>query len=136
MAIKLTATVVGEGSVRRYLRKIDPSINKGIPSDTVKRVAEQMRDVSKKRFFAMGRGNAPPLPDILTNRSGRLRNSIAVDKSALPKAASVGTDVPYGAVHEFGFRTTPKRPFLAPAARIVVRDLEKVALIRWRRAIF
>jgi phage gpG-like protein len=56
-----------------------------------------------------GRGrifSAAPIQGRLTSRSGRLRGSIAVDRTSLPVAIHVGTDVIYGSVHESGWSGT------------------------------
>lgn len=73
-----------------------------------------------------GRGkleDAPPHPSRVTSRSGELRRSLSiargVDRSRLPGLLSVGSDLVYSAVHEYGLRVRgrryPKRAFLAPA---------------------
>lgn len=52
----------------------------------------------------------------LRNRSGTLRKSITSRvKSGANPSAKVGTNVVYAAVHEFGHRRIPQRPYLRPA---------------------
>lgn len=62
-------------------------------------------------FIKHGRGDADPLPNVLTNRHGGqgLIGSIAPDFSRLPRLSTLGSDLPYAGVHEFG-----SRPYLAP----------------------
>jgi phage gpG-like protein len=73
-----------------------------------------------------GRGklqDRPPHPTRLTSRSGELRRSLSssrgIDRSGFPYYVDVGTELPYGGVHEYGLtvrgRTYPKRAFIAPA---------------------
>lgn len=60
-----------------------------------------------------------PRPEFLGVISGRLRSSIAVaqaQKSGDNYIARIGTNVVYGAIHEFGMPgRMPARPFMRPA---------------------
>ena len=67
--------------------------------------------MSKEKILRGGKG--PPVKGILTSRTGTLRRSIRVNRSPLPWAVEVGTDLVYGAVHELSTRFP--RPYLAPA---------------------
>lgn len=95
----------------------------------VQRIAAQEKI---RRGGVVGKGKTrtllAPLPDRLTSRTGSLRRSIGVDRSELPFAISIGTELVYGRVHEtggrFGRATYPPRPFLAPALDDVVPKFE------------
>jgi phage gpG-like protein len=69
----------------------------------------------------------------LTSRTGRLRDSIAVDLSPSPKAVYIGTDVIYGAVHELGGRFHRPRPFLQPALEHAARGFPELFRREWER---
>jgi phage gpG-like protein len=72
--------------------------------------------------------DALPDPTRLTSRTGRLRGSIRVNRSPLPRAIEVGTDVVYGAVHELigvGRKRT-KRPFMAPALEKAAKEFTRI----------
>lgn len=95
------------------------------------RSAFKVQEISTRQKIRAGgvvgtgksRMNLPPLPDRLTSRTGTLRRSIAVDRSALPFEVSIGSDLVYAAVHETGglvhrrsgTARYPARPFLGPA---------------------
>lgn len=95
----------------------------------VQRIAAQEKI---RRGGVVGKGRQrmilPPLPDRLTSRTGSLRRSIGVDRSDLPFAISIGTELVYGRVHEtggrFGRAKYPPRPFLSPALDDVMPKFE------------
>ena len=78
-----------------------------------------------RRGGVVGKGKnrqiLPPLPDMLTSRTGALRRSLGLDMgldtSELPFAISGGSSLVYARVHEITWagRAKIKRPFLAPA---------------------
>lgn len=58
--------------------------------------------------------------------TGRLRNSISHDISETEKAAYIGTNVEYAPYQEFGTRTQPGTPFLAPALENHLDEYKKI----------
>jgi len=91
-----------------------------------------------------GRGklhDAPPHPTRLTSRSGELRRSLSqnrgMDKTRFPRAITVGSDLIYSAVHEYGLnvgrRRYPRRAFLAPALEAESRTFEPLLIDELRR---
>lgn len=94
-------------------------------ADAVEATAQDIETTSKQKYFLQGVGkNAPPVPGILTSRTGQLRRSIhhtqarwQVINGETQVTSAIGTNVVYAATHEFGdkSRNIPARPFLAPA---------------------
>jgi len=72
--------------------------------------------------------DAPADPERLTSRTGRLRGSIRVNRSPLPKAIDIGSDVAYAPVHELiGVgRARTKRPFLQPALDKASKEFSRI----------
>lgn len=118
MAVSTTFKVTGLKEFDKRLRKVDPERNPKIPRRALDKAALLTQKIAAKEMIVTGRprGSAP-LPNKLTNRHGGegLVGSIAVNRSPLPKAIEIGTELVYGAVHEKGLRGFPKRPFLKPA---------------------
>ena len=55
-----------------------------------------------------------------------MRRSIRINRTPLPAAIEIGTDLVYGHVHELGSRTHPKRPFLAPALQKASKEFSRI----------
>jgi phage gpG-like protein len=84
--------------------------------------------ISKKDYLS------GPRPRKLGVVTGRLRNSIKISVKQINDSlkGTIGTNVKYAPVHEFGGRTgrnksvrMPKRPFLQPALEDILPSLEK-----------
>ena len=70
--------------------------------------------------------------------TGSLRRSIQIDNSSnkgLKPAVLVGTNLVYGAVHEFGSNTHPKRPFVAPGASMSTAAIAKANVAIFRQVV-
>lgn len=114
MPVALRVSITGSEDVQRALRRISPSQNTEILRRSLLKGALLVQRLAATKYIHPG-GQGPPLPDRVTSRTGTLRRSIRVNRSPLPFAVEVGSDVVYAPVHELGSRTHPKRPFLAPA---------------------
>ncbi len=96
----------------------------------------------KNRFVAGGRfkrygsggklGDAPARPGILTSRTGRFRDSIAVQR-ATPRESSWGPQVRYALTHEFGRFPIPPRPVVAPTQDYIAENSETFVRAAWER---
>lgn len=114
--------------VARFLRSLEPQTRDSVVREAMERVARAAEERAKTVEIVRGRGNAPPLPDRLSWRTGHLTRSISTDLSLAPRAWIVGTAVKYGPVHELGLLVQrpggtvkyPERPFLSPAAEWVI----------------
>ena len=145
MAASVTVKVTGVAELVHALEKITPAKNPAWLHIALKKAALQVANLAKfefilpgGRFFKPGAKQfAKPVinPKRLTSRSGRLRDSIAVDLSASPKSVDVGTSVLYGAVHELGGRFVHARPFLSPALEKASRDFQALFAREWERQI-
>lgn len=134
MAASVTVHVEGVEKLRQALARMDPQRNPSWVGKALVRCAFLVQEIATRDKIRRG-GSAPPVPGILTSRTGRLRASIAVDRRLVPSAIEIGTDVVYGAVHELGGRFHPRRPFLQPAledARLRFGDL---FADEWERAV-
>lgn len=63
---------------------------------------------------------------VLDVQTGTLRRSVGQEVSEDGLSTRVGTNVFYGAIHEFGSRFQPARPWLTTAFEEKKRDVEKV----------
>ena len=112
----ISVNVSGLKSVQAALKRANPKANTQIPAKFFTRVAgEIQRNAKDKQIAGGGRGKGKALvalPRKLTSREGTLRRSIRVNRGPLPWAVEVGTDLGYGAVHEFGGR------FSIPSANV------------------
>ena len=98
--------------VRRVLGKLSPAQNANINRKSLRKCGLLVQKIAAEEMIVRGRGrHAPPLPDRLTTRTGTLARSIALVIDGA--TATVGTDLIYGAVHEFS--PSHPRPFLSPA---------------------
>ena len=104
--VGFTVHITGSEEVKALLDRVDPSTNTEILRSGLRAAAYDIQKNAADIQIAGGGGGknaaAPPLGNRLTSRTGHLRSHIKVDERHLPYAIEVGTDVKYGAVHEFG----------------------------------
>jgi hypothetical protein len=73
-------------------------------------------------------------PKRITSRTGNLRASIAINRTELPRyAVTVGSNLVYAPVHEFGNRTTRARPYLQPALDATEDQFPDIFMREWDR---
>lgn len=113
VGLTLTLTKRSRKDVESLLRSVTPSQNRDIWNIGLTRMALLVANDVKLRRIAKGGG--PVKARQLTSRTYTLAGSITADFSQLPRASEVIAPVPYAAVHEYGGRYHPKRPFLKPA---------------------
>ncbi len=137
MAVNLKVSLKPSPKMAQAFRKMDPARNRRIFAQGAIEAALLIQANAAGVQILKGGGgirNArPPHPTQLTSRTGRLRGDIAVDRSPLPHAIEVGTDLVYGAAHEFGVGALPKRPFMGPAFAAVRRKIPEILVRVWRR---
>lgn len=140
MATQIRVSVVGLPKLQRALSKMNPGVNKKILRDSLLESARTIqREAAKNQILAggggKGSGMTPPHPKFLTSRHGGegLVGSIHVDEGPLPFAIEVGTDLVYGAVHEFGLGPYPKRPFMQPALDKMAPRFGDIVIKHWKR---
>jgi len=138
MATTLRVSVVGSKALRRKLEKLNPGTNKRIlRKSLIESALEIQRDAAKNQILAGGGGKksgmTKPHPRYLTSRTGTLRRSIKVDRGPLPFAIEVGTDLVYGAVHEFGRGRMRQRPFMQPALDRVAPKFGDIVVKHWKK---
>ncbi len=113
MGIKITVTTPGADKINRLLRNITPALNRRIWDRGLTQIvlAMQTAVTTSGKHIVHGRGDAPPLPNVLTSRHGGsgLVGSITPDYTKLPRSASIGSDLIYAGVHE-----DSKRAYLLP----------------------
>ena len=135
MATQLRVSLVGAKELRRRLKEMNPAINTRIVRESLIEAAGKVQtDAANIQITGGGRGKGkglPALPHKLTSRTGALRRSIAVDRKPLPFAIEVGTDLDYGAVHEF--HNKRPRPFMAPALDKIAPELDDIVIKHWKR---
>jgi phage gpG-like protein len=106
MAVNLTVSIEGEAAIRSWLDRLDPVSNSRIMRNGLIVAANLIStDAKTRQFVAGGRGKSKALKALsnrLTSRTGTLRRSIRVNRSGVPAYIDIGTDLKYGAVHEFG----------------------------------
>ncbi len=140
MATQIRVSVVGTKELKRKLEKMNPGVNKRILRDSlIESALGVQRDAAKNQILAGGGGKkggmTKPHPSFLTSRTGTLRRSIKVDRGPLPFAIEAGTDLTYGAAHEFGStkRNLPKRPFMQRALDRVAPKFGDIVVKHWKR---
>ena len=125
----ISAKVTGIKAWNKKLDRMNPQKNTSkLKRAPLIKSALLVQKITAKEKIVRGRprGSAP-LPDRLTSRHGGsgLAGSIRVNKNPLPGAIEIGTDLGYGAIHEFGLGRYPKRPFLGPALKDADRKIKK-----------
>ena len=137
-ALTLTAKVETTGDVLAGLDRLNPGKNQRIAASALTEcMLLTLRNAATKGIYPGGGRDAPVRPDILTSRTGTLRRSLsssfALDRSGLPRYIEGGTSLVYGAVHEYGGRYHPSRPFLAPGLRLSEGEFEGIFVKWWER---
>ena len=140
MATQLRTSIVGTKRLKRALDKMNPGVNKRIVRESLIESSFLIqRDAAKNQILAGGGGKksgmTKPHPRFLTSRTGTLRRSIKVDRGPLPFAIEVGTDLTYGAAHEFGStkRNLPVRAFMQPALERAAPKFGEIVVKHWKR---
>lgn len=129
MAAFITVRVTGGAQLRQALAKLNPETNGRIFSQSVREIATKIGANAKNVQIRRGQGAVHPTQ--LTHRTFRLRDSIGPDFSGLPTFAEVGTDVFYGAIHEFGLNGHP-RPFMQPALDAIAPEIPEIVVKHWK----
>jgi len=113
VGIQLTIKTPDSGKINRLLRNVTPAINTRIWNRGLTQIILEMQTevTTSGKHIVHGRGDAPPLPNVLTSRHGGsgLVGSITPDYTKLPRSASIGSDLIYAGVHE-----DSKRAYLLP----------------------
>ncbi len=139
MAVQLRVRIVGSKALTKALDKMNPGINKKILRDSLIEAALGIqKDAAGNQILRGGGGKrnaTPPVAGRLTSRTGTLRRSIKVDRGPLPFAIEAGTDLVYGAVHEFGLGGRKRRPFMKPALDQVAPKFGEIVVKHWKRAV-
>lgn len=111
-------------AAQEFLRRLAPDVRDSVVDEVLESVALATEERAKTVEIVRGRGDAPPLPDRLTWRTGHLTRSIGTDLNRSQRVAIVGSTVNYAPVHELGLQVGhahyPRRPFLQPAADWVI----------------
>lgn len=145
ISLKITLDPV---SVRQFTDRLKPEVSKRVLSRALTEIAMKIaKNAAEEQIIRGGRFSrggklydTPVDPVRITSRTGRLRASIAaqgfrrgIDDSRLPREISVGSDVVYAPVHEFGNTTTRARPFLAPALEAIIPEMDEILAKHWER---
>ena len=124
----IKTSVTGVKAFNKKLDRMNPQKNTSkLKRAPLKKAAKLVQKIASKEKIVRGRPrHSAPLPDRLTSRHGGagLVGSIRVNENPLPGAIEIGTDLDYGAIHEFGLGRFPKRPFLGPALKDATRKIE------------
>jgi phage gpG-like protein len=162
MAVSLSLRVQGLDELQERLNRLSPKKNSAwVARSLVKSALHTQKIAATKKIKRGGKG--PPVARILTSRTGTLRRSIRVNRSPLPWAIEVGTDLTYGAVHETGWSGTqripahtrtvafgrkvapyrvgsysrrvdyPERPYLVPGLEEASKDFERFFSSEWAK---
>jgi phage gpG-like protein len=112
----ISVRISGIDPVLKAMERLSPKENRAIMVSSLVECAELVQKDAKENQIIRGgtaisigpRGGKrkvqrPPHPTRLTSRTGTLRRSITVDRSPLPFAIEVGTNLRYGRAHELGF---------------------------------
>jgi len=118
--------IATSNQVAEYLRRLAPNVRGSVVDEVLEKIALATEERAKTVEIVRGRGDAPPLPDRLSWRSGHLTRSIGTDSIPSEHAWVVGSTVNYAPVHELGLTVGrahyPQRPFLQPAADYVIEE--------------
>lgn len=113
-------------AIARFLKGLTPGERNAVADEVLEKVARATETRAKTVEIVRGRGNAPPLPDRLSWRTGHLTRSISTDSAPSLRTWIVGSTVNYAPVHELGLQVGnarfPKRAFLQPAAEWVIAE--------------
>lgn len=112
--------------IAEFLRRMTPGERDAVVDQVLEEIALAAEERAKTVEIVRGRGDAPPLPDRLTWRTGHLTRSIGTDSIPSQRVWIVGSTVNYAPVHELGLTVGnahyPQRPFLQPAADWVLEN--------------
>ena len=140
MADRVTVKLIGGARLREDLDRLDPSQNRTIIEPALNEgMLLALRHAARDHIHAGGKG--PPLPKILTSRTGTLRRSIARSVTKVRRTSvsdffiEGGSHLVYALVHEKGSDTHQARPFLGPGLRDAEPKLEGIVLRHWRKAV-
>ena len=154
--VSLTAKLETPRDLIAGLERLNPAVNKTIAARALtESMLTVLRYAATKAIYPGGGRRAPVKSNILTSRTGTLRRSLsssfALDRSGLPRYLEGGTNLIYGAVHEYGRsgrsglrgaagplrpgtnRGTRARPFLRPALAATQREFEGIFTKWWER---
>lgn len=114
--------------IAEFLQRLEPGQRQSVADRVLEKVARAAEERAKTVEIVRGRGDAPPLPDRLSWRTGHLTRSISTDSIPAQGVWIVGSTVNYAPVHELGLSVQtrggtiryPERPFLTPAAEWVI----------------
>ena len=123
--------LLGGKRLRKRLAKMDPQQNARILIKSYREIALKISANARNVQIRRGRGAVHPTK--LTHRSFRLRDSIVPDFKGLPRFAEVGTNLFYGAIHEFGLGRFPARPFMEPALDAISPTIPVIVTKHWKR---
>lgn len=116
-------------AIAQFLRRMAPAERDSVAAEVLEKVARAAEERAKTVEIVRGRGDAPPLPDKLSWRTGHLTRSISTDSIPSQRVWIVGSTVNYAPIHELGLPVRvpgggtaryPKRAFLTPAAEYVI----------------
>ena len=139
MPLALSMSVEGLDKLHEKLARISPRKNGGAwVRRALTTCALRVQAIAACEMIIRGgrigkgsrKTDAPADATRLTSRTGRLRGSIRVNRSPLPRAIEIGSDVAYAAIHELGGSirggTMPKRPFMAPALEKASKEFSRI----------
>jgi len=135
----LRGSIIGTAELKRRLAKMTPAQNAQIVRKSLIEAGGLVqRNAQLKQIIPSGGGAANPAPvhpTRLTSRHGGagLVGHIKVDQRPLPRAVEIGTELLYGALHEFGMGRFPVRAFLAPALEAERSGFPAIVVKHWKR---
>ena len=132
MPVSMSISVRGVDELSQKLDRMSPKKNSAWVARALVKAALETQKIAAKEKIKRG-GKGPPVPHILTSRTGTLRRSIRVNRASLPTAIEVGSDLIYAVVHELGGRFHPPRPFLDPALKDASRDFDRIFSREWAK---
>jgi len=121
---------IDASAFERALKMSSPRKSPEIVRELLTQLALRNAAISASKHMKRG-GKQPPVPGILTSRTGTGRRSIRVNLSGLPRVAETGSDLIYMAFHELNAKRP--RPWLKPGQDEVLRIAPQLALSIWER---
>jgi phage gpG-like protein len=136
MATQLQVSIVGTKELQRRLKKMNPEQNTRIMRKSLIDSAKAVLvDATKVQILSGVPRKRPPgwkaHQKRLTSQDGTLRRSIGINKSELPFAITVGTNLKYGAYHELEAKKL--RPFMGPALDKTEAQFTRIVVKHWKR---
>jgi len=135
MAEALRVIVKPAPRLARALRNLkEPRIRRVFTRALIRSALDVQTEAASNQIIRSSKGPVDAVR--VTSRTGTLRRSIAVNRQDLPFAITIGSDLIYAPVHEFGSRkrNIPARPFLGPALDAVAPRFERHFLTELRKA--